>query len=359
MSAPQDAVTGMFGGLFDDVLGQGALDGLFTPEMIDEFIKAKGTSPSNSKRPIKGTSPIKLIGGRRNKYQMAQWYADLYTIVREIQPASVRQVYYQCVVRGLVEKTEAEYKSVAKALAHLRRTGEMPYDWLADSTRWMRRPRSHNGLQEAIEQTARFYRRDALTRSDRYIEVWLEKDALSGVVVQETEKFDVPLMVARGFASLSFLHSSAETIRYEDRPTTIFHLGDYDPSGQQAARSIRDSLFDMSGRDDLEFIQLAVMPEQIDQWNLPSRPTKTKGNSHAKGWEGDSTELDAIHPSTLRNLVGEAIAQHLPMGEINALRIAEESEREALKMFATELGDFRDKARTLNKIARMMKEGDV
>jgi hypothetical protein len=172
----------------------------------------------------------------------------------------VRQVYYQCVVRGLVEKTEAGYKSVAKALAHLRRTGEMPYDWLADSTRWMRRPISHNGLQEAIEQTARFYRRDALTRSERYIEVWLEKDALSGVVVQETEKFDVPLMVARGFASLSFLHSSAETIRYEDSPTTIFHLGDYDPSGQQAARSIRDSLFGMSGRDDLEFIQLAVMP---------------------------------------------------------------------------------------------------
>jgi hypothetical protein len=271
----------------------------------------------------------------------------------------VRQVFYQCVVRGLIEKEEAQYKRVAKALADLRRSGRMPYNWLADATRWMRRPPVNDSLMQAIQETARFYRRDALTRSDRYIEVWLEKEALSGVVIGATEQFDVPLMVSRGFASLSFIHSSAINIKYEARPATIYHLGDFDPSGQTAAKTIRDDLLEMSGRDDLEFVQLAVLPEQIKNWDLPTRPTKKKGNCHAKNWEGDSVELDAIHPGVLRQLVSDAITDHLPLEEIHALRVAEESERDALKMFSSELGDFRDKAYALKKLAKMMRDGDV
>lgn len=335
MSIPQE--------LFNEVF-----DHLFVSGGIDEILNL-----------AKGTSPLKRTGTRFTQAQMKCWHEEIWQIVAEIKPASVRQFYYQCVVRGLIEKTENEYKRVAKALAHLRRTRAMPYDWLADATRWMRRPRSYDSLIEAIEQTARFYRRDALTRSSRYIEVWLEKEALSGVVVQETEKFDVPLMVARGFASLSFIHSSAENIKYESRPTTIYHLGDYDPSGQTAAKTIQRDLIELSGRDDLEFVQLAVLPEQILQWELPSRPTKKKGNTHAKDWDGDSTELDAIHPGTLRQLVGEAIAQHLPLGEVDALRVAEESEREALSMFASELGAYRDKADLLDALTKLMREDEI
>lgn len=251
-----------------------------------------------------------LARKRSTTAEIDAWRDALIQITQEIKPATVRQVFYQCVVRGLIEKTEQSYKRVAATLAELRKSGRMPYDWLADATRWQRRPRSHYSLTDAIQATATFYRRDALTRSSRYIEVWLEKEALAGVVVQATEKFDVSLMTARGFASLSFLHSSAETIRHEPRPTTIYHLGDHDPSGQQAARSIRDSLFDMSGRGDLEFVQLAVLAEQIGVWNLPTRPTKREGNTHAKHWRGDSVELDAIHPKQLISLVSEALAAH-------------------------------------------------
>jgi hypothetical protein len=237
----------------------------------------------------------------------------------------------------------------------------MPYKWLADATRWQRRPRSYDSLTEAIESTARFYRRDALTRSSRYVEVWLEKEALAGVVVQATEKFDIPLMTARGFASLSFLHSSAETIRHELRPTTIYHLGDYDPSGQQAARSIRDSLFEMSGRADLEFIQLAVLPEQIEEWELPSRPTKREGNTHAKHWRGDSVELDAIHPKVLKGMVAHALYQHIPEAELESIRAAEESERSALAMFYNEIDQYGDdqQATVLELLSKRMAANEI
>ncbi len=279
---------------------------------------------------------------RRTHAQMDAWRESLISITREIKPATVRQVYYQCVVRGLVGKTEGVYKQVAQTLADLRKSGMMPYNWLADATRWHRKPRSFDSLADAIENCAAFYRRDALSRSDRYIEVWLEKDALSGVVYGSTKNFDVPLMVARGFASLSFLFGAAETIKDEPRPTTVYHLGDYDPSGQQAARSTRDSLYELSGRDDLEFVQLAVLPSQIIEWNLPTRPTKRDKNTHAKNFVGDSVELDAIHPDTLRKLVADAIHRHIPQGELQALRAAEESERKALAMFGRQISRYED-----------------
>lgn len=298
---------------------------------------------------------------RSTASEMDAWRDALMQITDEIKPATVRQVFYQCVVRDLIEKTEQGYKRVAATLAELRKSGRMPYKWLADATRWQRRPRSYDSLTDAIESTARFYRRDALTRSERYVEVWLEKEALAGVVVQATEKFDIPLMTARGFASLSFLHSSAETIKHESRPTTIYHLGDYDPSGQQAARSIRDSLFDMSGRDDLEFIQLAVLPEQIKEWELPSRPTKREGNTHAKHWRGDSVELDAIHPKVLIGMVGHALYKHIPEAELKAIRAAEESERSALSMFYNEIDQYKDEHQVivLELLSKRMAENEL
>ncbi len=298
---------------------------------------------------------------RRTKRESELFAHGLMAITHEIKPATVRQVFYQAVVRGLIEKTERSYKRVASVLADLRKGGVMPYDWLADGTRWQRKPRSYDSLAAAIEATARFYRRDALARASRYVELWLEKDALAGVVLLATSEFDVPLMSARGFASLSFLHSSAEHIREEQRPTTIYHLGDFDPSGQCAARATRDTLMKLSGRSDLEFRQLAVLPEQILEWRLPTRPTKREGNAHARGWVGDSVELDAIHPDQLRRLVSEALQQHIPLGELRVLRAAEDSEREALTIFSSEIDKYPDDECTflVERLSGMMARDEI
>lgn len=295
---------------------------------------------------------------RSTAAEMEAWRESLHAIVEELRPATVRQVFYQCTVRGLVEKTENAYKRVAQTLADMRKAGAMPYEWLADATRWQRRPRSANSLAAAIAECARLYRRDALTRADRYVEVWLEKEALAGVVNDATGEYDVPLMTARGFASLTFLHSAAMAVKHEPRPATIYHLGDYDPSGQCAARTIKNTLLEMSGRDDMEFVQLGVTPEQILEWSLPSRPTKRDGNTHAKGWEGDSVELDAIHPEALRKLVRDALAHHLPQGELQALRAAGASERRALEMFGYELAAYQDPMDVLSHMTELMVGGN-
>jgi hypothetical protein len=138
---------------------------------------------------------------------------------------TVRQVFYQATVRGLVEKAESGYGKVQTDLTVMRRAGELPYHWLADNTRWQRKPRTFDSVEEALKDTARFYRKALWADADAYVEIWLEKDALAGVVYPITSMYDVPLMVARGYASLSFLYSAAEYINTLDVPTFIYHCG--------------------------------------------------------------------------------------------------------------------------------------
>jgi hypothetical protein len=127
-------------------------------------------------------------------------------------------------------------------LTVMRRTGELPYEWLADNTRWQRKPRTFDSVEQALRDTAAFYRKSLWTDADAYVEVWLEKDALSGVIYPVTSMYDVPLMVTRGYASLSFLYSAAEYINTLTVSTYIYHLGDFDPSGVNAGEKIDETL---------------------------------------------------------------------------------------------------------------------
>jgi hypothetical protein len=146
-------------------------------------------------------------------------------------------------VRGVINKAEAEYQqTVIRLLVDMRETGEIPFEWIADNTRWMRKPATFVGLEACLNNTANFYRRDLWAAMPVYCEVWCEKDALAGVLMEETEAYDVPLMVAKGYASISFLHSAADAIAAKDKPAYIYHFGDLDPSGVDAARDIEAKL---------------------------------------------------------------------------------------------------------------------
>jgi hypothetical protein len=279
-----------------------------------------------------------LIKRRRStKDEVEARRTALYEIVAEMRPMTVRQVFYQATVRGIVEKSEAGYTKVQTDLVLMRRSGELPYGWLADNTRWQRKPTTFGSIEEALEDTARFYRKSLWADADAYVEVWLEKDALSGVVYPITNKYDVPLMVARGYASLSFLHSAAEYINELDVPTYIYHLGDYDPSGVDAGNKIEKTLKELAPDAEIHFERIAVNPEQIERWKLPTRPTKAS-DTRSKNFGEVSVELDAIDPDRLRNLVQHVIWRHLPLRQFEVLKAAEESEREFFLGLINKLG---------------------
>jgi hypothetical protein len=273
-------------------------------------------------------SPVKR--GRATRVEIETRRNALCGIVAEMQPMTVRQVFYQASVRGVVEKTEADYAKVQTDLVLLRRRGVLPYEWLTDATRWQRKPQTFGSVKEALEDTARLYRKALWADADAYVEIWLEKDALSGVVYPVTSTYDVPLMVARGYASLSFLHSAAEYINELTVPAYVYHLGDFDPSGVNASEKIEEMLRDLAPDAVIEFERIAVTPAQIAAWNLPTRPTK-QSDSRAKGFGEISVELDAIEPGILRALVQVAIERHLPAEQFEVLKVAEASERQLIK----------------------------
>jgi hypothetical protein len=244
---------------------------------------------------------------------------------------TVRGVFYQMVNRGAVPKHEGKYKEVGRDLLALRRSGEIPYDWIADHTRWMRKPTTHDSPEAALQETVRSYRRALWRDQDAYVEIWMEKDTLAGVVVEVTDEFDVPLMVVRGFSSETFLHSAAEHIRSQTKPAYLYVLSDHDPSGHATMRHVERRLRAFLGNHPhpVSVERIAVTEEQIAAWNLPTRPTKST-DSRSKTFVGESVELDAIPAPTLRALVRSHIERHIDEAVLDRTRMIEEAEREVM-----------------------------
>jgi hypothetical protein len=287
-----------------------------------EISSAEFYRPKSIKRP------------RRLKSQVTAIKDAIKAILEADHPQTVRQVFYALTVRGLIAKHEGEYhQTVIRLLGDMREGGEIPFSWIADNTRWMRKPSSFTGIEHCLNSAANFYRRNLWASMPVHVEVWCEKDALAGVLMEETEVYDVPLMVARGYSSMSFLHSSAKAIEATGKPAYVYHFGDLDPSGVDAARDIEAKLRRYAPDAEIHFERPAVTRQQADDWELPSRPTK-QTDSRAKKWIGTSVELDAIPAAKLRELVRECINRHVDQQQLEILKAAEQSERDLLIKWA-------------------------
>ena len=271
---------------------------------------------------------------RRTRSEIEDLCYDLFRLIAPQQPVTVRQAFYLATSAGIIPKTEQAYKNtVVRLLSKMRRSGMLNWHWIADNTRWMRKPWSFTSAEDALRQTAAFYRQMLWHNQNAYVEIWLEKDALAGVLYPVTAQWDVPLMVTRGYASLSYLYEAAMTIAKQEKPAYIYYFGDHDPSGRDIPRKVEEDLRGFAPAADIIFTRVAVEPWQIDDWHLPTRPTKTT-DSRAKGFTGESVEVDAIPPETLRQMVADVIEQHVDEAALEVTRAAEQSERDILTRLA-------------------------
>jgi hypothetical protein len=283
-------------------------------------------------------------------------------VLEEIQPATVRQTFYQLVSRGVIAKTEHEYKAtVVRLLGEMRRAGEIPFDWIADNTRWMRKPATYSSLSDMLQRSVELFRRSLWDRSNVYVEIWLEKDALAGVLYDVTSEWDVPLMVTRGYASISYLHGAAEAILARRKRACLYYFGDFDPSGVDITRAVEDGIREFAPEADIDFERIAVTEEQIISMSLPTRPTKGT-DSRSKNFIGESVEVDAIPPDSLRDLVRSAIEQHVDQVEFERLQMIEEQERQTLHNIASVMpllqreGKLSSSAQTMVDVMRIKEE---
>jgi len=282
---------------------------------------------------VYGTSPIKRT--RRTQEDISNLDRALYQIVAADPPMTVRQVFYQATVKGLVPKEESKgYKVVQRRLVMLRQAKLLPYNWITDNARLVRRLNRWQNPEHFASEVASFYRRDYWAHSDVRVEVWLEKDALAGVLypVVVTE-WGLELFVTRGFASVSYLEAAAEDTREDGRPTFVYVLTDLDPSGVDIARKIAEELPERAQGVPVTVERIAVTPSQVRSLSLPTRPTKNT-DTRAKKFEEQygigSVELDAIPPRLLRQMVGDAIERHANVEELERMKLVEKIERESL-----------------------------
>jgi hypothetical protein len=247
---------------------------------------------------------------------------------------TVRQCFYQLETAGLVPKSLGGYKRVQRQVLQMRREELLSWDFIADGTRWQRKPATYRDVDSYVELMARSYRRDLWQGQGLRVEVWLEKDALADVITDVTSKWDVPLMVSRGLSSVTFLHSAAMTAhdayRLAGVSTFVYTLYDHDAGGERASKQIERDLPGHAPDVPIYVERLAVNEEQIEQWNLPTRPP-TKEDPQATKWGNrPAVELDAIDPARLTRLVEEAIERHVDRRAWNVQQAVEREERAGL-----------------------------
>jgi len=251
----------------------------------------------------------------------------------EEERITIRHLFYRLVGLRVIDKTESDYTRLCAHLSKWRKQGKVPWGAFTDSTRWYTGSRCYDSMQQALQNTVAAYRRNLWAAQPYHAEVWVEKDAINGIVSDVADSFGVRTFVCRGFTSLTSLFNAAETFRAQQatgKCVVVFHLGDWDPSGQSAREHIDRTLRDEFGLE-IDIRQLAVTPTQIADWELPTRPVKMS-DRRAKAWTGgDCVELDTINSTRLKELVSGAITDLIEPRAWEELQQAEAMERETLR----------------------------
>jgi hypothetical protein len=276
-----------------------------------------------------GASPLKRE--RATKAEVEQLERQIWDVLSEDHPQSVRHVFYRMTDPRLprpVEKSEKGYVQVQRRILEMRRRGVLPYGWIVDHTRAGFHVNTYQNKAHFLRSIAGLYRADLWAQAHFYCEVWCESRSIAGVVLADCRELAVSLYPTGGFASASLGYAAAEVINdyCDGRPVVIFYIGDYDPAGVlidvSAERELRPHL---AADVELDFRRLAITLEQIEEYDLPTKPRKV---SDRRMLEIESTvEAEAMPAGILRQLLRDEIEALLPPRALEVARAAEASER--------------------------------
>ena len=226
---------------------------------------------------------------------------------------TLRQIYYQFVARALIPNTEQSYKRLGNIISDARRAGMIDWNAIEDRTRFIRELSSWDTPQSILESAKDSYHRDLWEHQTKRVEVWIEKDALVGVIEGICNETDVPFFSCRGYVSDSEMWRAGRRILRHTRkgqPVVVLHLGDHDPSGLDMTRDIRDRLELFSSHADFEVRRVALTMEQIEDQRPPPNPAKvtdSRYEGYAAEYGNDSWELDALEPRFISDLIRDNI----------------------------------------------------
>lgn len=247
-----------------------------------------------------------------------EYQAQGYTI-------TLRQLFYQFVSRDLIANTPREYANLGDTIARGRFAGLIDWSAIIDRTRNLQRLPSWDDPTAAVETIHEQYMEDLWFDQRQRVEVWIEKDALLGVVMDTCDALRVPYFSCRGYVSQSEMWSAAVRIinRYQMQSrtstfrqhTTILHLGDHDPSGLDMTRYIDVQLGEFCaahGAEPPTVRRIGLTIDQVRHYNPPPNAAKQEDPRFADylaEFGPESWELDALPPDVLNTLISDNIAK--------------------------------------------------
>jgi hypothetical protein len=291
---------------------------------------------------------IKLSSSNKQRLQVIN------TIIEEYQNQgyvlTLRQLYYQLVSRDIIPNKQQEYSKLSTLLKEGRMAGIVDWDAIEDRLRKPSKPAAFDGPKDILTAAIQQF---ALPRQEGqrvYLEVIVEKDALSGVLKRVTEKYHIPILVNRGYSSASAMFDCYQRFKkaYDLNQTIkILYLGDFDPSGLDMIRDIKDRILEFymgeyrysDAEDAAEAFDFSIEPialtrEQIDEYDPPPNPAKIT-DPRADGFiakhGSTSWEVDALPPDVLNNLLNKAILENIDEKMFNKILQKEKSDIKKLR----------------------------
>ena len=248
---------------------------------------------------------------------------------------TLRQLYYQFVSQNLITNEEKSYKTLGKLISDARLAGLIDWDAIEDRVRVPIVPADWEDLEGILESVYRSFRLPRWEGQHYYAELWVEKDALSGVLRPLAHQFHVTMMVNKGYSSQSAMYEAGRRFAEKDnegKETILFYLGDHDPSGEDMVRDIQDRL-KMFGSE-VKVRKLALTMAQIEEYNPPPNPAKMSDSRAAKYVEkhgAESWEVDALPPEVLQELIRSSFEEVVDQDKMDEIIEREEAEKSLLR----------------------------
>lgn len=267
-------------------------------------------------------------------------------IIREYQAQgftlTLRQLYYQFVARDLIPNNMKSYKSLGGVINNGRLAGLIDWNAIEDRTRQLRERNTWGEPSQIVQACADQFAVNPWLDQEYWPEVWIEKDALIGVIEEVCRDLFVPYFACRGYVSQSeqwragqrWLHH-----RKAGRKVIVFHLGDHDPSGIDMTRD-NDERGNMFSANGVEFRRLALNMDQVEQYDPPPNPAKMT-DARFEGYVeqfGDSCwELDALEPAVISQLIRTNVEELIDDGPWEASEARSEAGRLRIQEIVDEM----------------------
>lgn len=250
------------------------------------------------------------MGLSKKSLEKLSWVHQVVDEFREYLPLTVRQIYYQLVGKDLIENNQNSYKRTCELIKNARMEGLLDWNVVEDRTRIFNENNGFDNTRDFIQNECEIvlkgYKRDLMQNQPCYIEIWIEKDALSTIFQRIANQYTIPLMICKGYSSVTFLNNYYKRAINRNQPLVILYYGDFDPSGQDMPRHYREHLSEKGLDVKVEMGSLNY--NQILHFNLPNNPDALKINDKRskefiKKHGHISVELDAMKPGDLQSIL--------------------------------------------------------